>query len=129
MATTIDNMLGLKGMERFNYSHEDYYNMIIDRLGYEAVCACVPFEREIIAEKLRKDVHLNNTPMKKWDEAGGFRIIENRRLGTEDVYPINSQLRSLLYKNGVNCYSPAEGVCILKNCAKRMVMESETLCG
>lgn len=46
MATTIDNMLGLKGMERFNYSHEDYYNMIIDRLGYEEVCACVPFERK-----------------------------------------------------------------------------------
>lgn len=124
MANTIENMLGLKPMERFNFTHEEYFDKVIDALGYDAVKRCVPFGVETLAKKIKRDKHLNNTPMREWDRASGF-ITYVDRWGAEQVEPVDSPLRKLLREHGCNCYSNSEGVCILKNCARRMVMESE----
>ena len=122
MANTIENMLGLKPMERFNYTHEDYFDKVIDALGYDEVKRCVPFDLDTLKAKLKRDWHLNNTSMRAWDRESGF-ITYVDRWGSEQVEPVESELRTLLRKHGVNCYSNSEGVCILKECARRMVME------
>lgn len=120
----LEQMLGLKPMQRFEFTHEEYFDMIIDRLGYDEVKRCVPFTRETLVKKLKDDIHLNNTPMGDWDRASGF-ISWHDRWGGEQIQPIDCELRRLLRKHGVNAYSNSEGVCILKNCARRMVMDNE----
>ena len=127
MANTIENtLLGLKPMQRFDFTHEEYFDMVIDALGYDEVKRCVPFDLETLKTKIKRDRHLNNTPMRTWDYASGF-VVYVDRWGAEQVEPCDSPLRTLLKKHKVNCYSNSEGVCILKNCARRMVMESESI--
>ena len=124
----IEQMMGLKPMQRFDYDHETYWGMVVDHLGYEAVKACVPFDLETLKAKYKRDKAFNNTKMLTWDLASGFNVYVVDRWGAEEVEPIPSQLRTLLRKHGCNCYSNSDGVCILKRCARRMVMESEALC-
>ncbi len=99
-------------------SHSEIYGRIIDKLGgVDAVWKCVPFTLEQVQQALKTDEHLNNLPMKKWDIASGFRCFICK--GKELVKPIPSQLRGMLLKAGINCYSNSQGVCILKECARR----------
>lgn len=123
---TIEKALGLKSMERFNYDHSTYYGMVINLIGFEKVKGCVPFTEEEIRKAYKKDKHLNNLLMKTWDYAGGFAVTETRY--DQYITPINSTLRRLLKEAGVTCYSCAEGVCILKECARRMVEENGQQC-
>lgn len=117
----IEKALGLNPMGRFDYDHSTYYSMIIDFLGYEKVKNCVPFTKEEICKAIKKDKNLNNLPLKKWDYAGGWAVTETKY--NQYVYPVASYLRFLLKEKGITCYSCAEGVCILKECARRMAEE------
>lgn len=117
---SIEDKLGLTTKERLDMDHHVYYQKIINLIGYEKVKECVPYTLEEIKEAYPKDEHLNNLPMKKWDYASGFQVITTRY--DQNYYPIYSQLRTLLKRIGINCYSNAEGVCILKECARMMYM-------
>lgn len=118
---TINEILG-KNYPMDGTTFRQFYGAIIEKLGEEAVRECIPFDRDILAEQYEKDEHLN-FQMRLWDMASGFSVHRDRHSGTEIVSPIPSQLRSLLARSGVNCYSNAEGVCILKECARRMLAE------
>lgn len=98
-------------------SHDERYNAIIDFLGYENVKRCIPFDLTTLKDAYEKDIWLNNLSMKKWDIASGFYC------KGPNVEPMSSPLRSLIRDKGVNCYSNAGGVCILKQCARRWIEE------
>lgn len=117
----VENALGITTQERLGMNHHDYYQMVVNFLGYDKVKNCVPFTLTEIKEAFPKDEHLNNLPMRKWDWASGFNVWTTKY--EEVVRPTNSPLRSVMKAKGINCYSNAEGVCILKECARMMIEE------
>ena len=123
MATvTIETAMGITRQDKWAMEHRDYYQKVINFLGYNKVKECVPFNLEEIKEALPKDKHLNNLPMKKWDWASGFNVWTTK--WEEIVRPTYSPLRRVMKEKGINCYSNCEGVCILKECARMMVEEA-----
>lgn len=105
----IDNATGKE------ISHREKYRRVISALGYENVKKCIPFSLDEIKEALPKDKHLNNLSMKKWDSAAGFICEYGKAIF------IGSPLIYLYHKNGVNAFSPSDGVCILKEAARLWV--------
>lgn len=103
------------GLDHLKTDHNEYYGSIVEKLGYERVKNCVPFEFDQIKKAIKSDKHLNNLPLKQWDFAAGFTVVG-------DKVSINDfGIRNLMRQNKINCYSVAEGVCILKECARMMV--------
>lgn len=49
-----------------------YMRRVIDKLGLDNIKPYIPYEIDYLKEKLKEDVHLNNTQLQRWDEAGGF---------------------------------------------------------
>lgn len=100
-------------------SHQEIYGRMIELLGgVETVWKCVPFTLGEIRHALCSDQHLNNLPMRQWDAAAGFVEYVNMKSKTKEMRRIRSPLQILLQKAGVTCYSPAECVCVLKECAR-----------
>lgn len=95
-----------------NMSYEEKYTLIVNGLGYDTVKSCVPFSREIIIEALHTDENLNNLPLRTWDNATGYRVINS-----STVCPTNTKLVNLCRSKGITSYSLADLVCILKRCA------------
>lgn len=99
-------------------SHSEIYGRIIDKLGgVDAVWKCVPFTLEQVQQALKTDEHLNNLPIREWDMASGW--ISYIAQGREYFAPRHSRLRTMLQDVGITCYSCSQGVCILKECARR----------
>lgn len=97
-------------------SHEEVYGRVIDYLGgVGVVSGFVPFTKEQIAEALKTDEHLNNLPMKRWDNAAGFVC------RGADCDFVGSPLWRHFRRHGIISASCAECVCLLKECARRMV--------
>lgn len=99
--------------------HKEKYQYIINLLGYDKVKNCLPFSLEEIKKALKTDKYLNNLPIKTWDNAGGW---EQRGA---DMIRIGSRLQNLLLSRGINAYSPASCVCILKECARMYAEENK----
>ena len=115
----LEQFAGLKPNGRFDYGHREYYGMLVEKIGYDAVAACIPFSEEECRKALEKDLAMNSTPIGVWDRAGGF-LTENG----ECVY-IDSPLTRLLRAHGITVVSNAECVCLLKECAR---MRTERAC-
>ena len=109
---TLEEFAGLKPGERLNQKHSEYYGMLVEKLGYEKVAACIPFSEEECRKALAKDPALNSTPIRTWDKAGGF---VNKR---GDCIYVGSPLTRLLRAHGITVFSNAECVCLLKECAR-----------
>lgn len=103
-------------------THAEFYNTIVDALGYAAVKQYIPFTLEQLKEAYKTDKSLNNLPLKNWDYAAGF-VWRESSLGTSYTRVPNS-LTTLYKKIGVNSFSSSDGVCILKACAWRMIEEA-----
>jgi hypothetical protein len=84
----------------------EYMARIIDKLGIDNIKPYIPCSINVIREKLAKDVHLNNIPLKKWDYAAEF------------IHP-------LLHRNGITCYSLSERVSVLKEAARILCRNEE----
>ena len=87
--------------------------------GLDDVARFVPFPVETIRMKLKDDPHLNNTAMSKWDAASGFvcRGIDCKFIG--------GGILELYRQHGINAASNSDGVCILKEAARRLVAREE----
>ena len=94
--------------------HREIYRRAIEYLGgLDAVLPYVPFSLEEIQTAIAYgDVHLNRLPLKKWDTATGFRRVYM------DYTPTYDGITFLLQSKGINGYSCAENVCILKEAAR-----------
>lgn len=89
---------------------------IIDKLGYDNVKQFIPFSITEIADALAKgDTYLNTLPLRKWDEAAGYKIITNRNC--QNCIPTGTGLASYAEQHGVDSFSLGDLVCILKRCA------------
>ena len=92
--------------------HKEKMQFLINYLGYEDVKKCIPFSIAKIKKGIKKDEHLNNLPLKEWDKAAGLISIGGY------VHRVPSQLVNLYRQHGINAFSQADGVCILKECAR-----------
>lgn len=110
---------GMTSTEYLDIPHDEKYEAIVNALGYEDVKQCIPYSLDILKKEFKKDRHMNGTGMRKWDNAAGF-ICE---YGTAKY--IGSRLTALYRRIGVDTFSPSDGVCILKCCARMWIKESE----
>lgn len=106
------------GME----GHRKFYGDVIEKLGYENVTRCVPYDLKTLTEAFEEDKYFNNLTMKTWDLSGGFINCRNG-----DVSYVGSQLTSLMIRRGLNVFSNSQTVCILKECARLMVERAENI--
>lgn len=103
-------------------THSQKFQAIVDALGYEQVKRCIPFSIAIIKIALAEDEHLNNLDLYKWDVASGFTNPYRFSRGYKNIYT-GSPLTRLYAKIGVTSFSNADGVCILKECARMWAEE------
>lgn len=102
----------------------DYMSRIIEKLGIENIKQHIPFDLDYLKEKLKEDVHLNNTDLQQWDCASGFIPEINRKTKVQEWKYHHWGLGNLFVANGITCFSPSDGVCVLKEAARRLC-ESE----
>lgn len=97
---------------------QDKYDFMINLLGYEKLKRLVPFTLEEL--KKSKNRYFNDLDLGKWTRAVGFTY----QCGKADMVDY-SAFKNLLRDNYINAYSPAQGVCLLKEVARKMIMEQE----
>lgn len=101
-------------------SHSDIYGRAIEFLGgLDEVARFIPFSMETIRKRLKSDTNLNNTAMGPWDTASGFKCKGG------DCRFIGGGIWELYRKHGINAASNSEGVCILKEAARRLAEREE----
>lgn len=66
---------------------------------------------------------LNNTPIRQWDLAAGFQcgVFGNAHRAQFECRPTGYGLWCLCREHGVKSMSCSEGVCVLKEAARRLV--------
>lgn len=97
--------------------HTEKLQFLVNYLGYEQVKKCIPFTIAQIKNALVKDKYLNNLPLKEWDRAAGLISVGGK------IQRVPSMLVNLYRQNGITAYSQADGVCILKECARMWASE------
>ncbi len=107
-------------------SHEEKYTRIVNALGYEKVKRCIPFTLKEIKKALPKDEHLNNLPIKKWDNASGI-YIPYGQTSSSAIQFIETPFSKVYRDAGVTSYSQSDGVCILKQCARMWAEEGNKM--
>lgn len=109
-------------------THSDIYGRAIDLLGgLDAVAQYIPFPLDVIRKALKTDPHLNNTLIRQWDLAAGFRcgVFGNAHRGQFECRPTGYGLWCLYREHGITSASCADGVCVLKEAARRLVAREE----
>ena len=102
----------------------EYMGRVVKKLGIENIKPYIPYSIEVLKKLFDEgDVHFNNTSMERWDRAGGFIPYINRRSKTMEYQKVPSGLANLLCSNGINCWSPSDMVCILKETARILCEE------
>lgn len=97
----------------------EYMGRVINKLGIENIKPYIPYDIKVLKKHFDKgDVHFNNTNLDIWDKAGGFEQISMRKYQRTP-----SGLANLLRSNGINCWSPSDMVCILKETARILCEE------
>lgn len=97
-------------------THSEIYGRAIEYLGcLDAVARFVPFPVDVLRKKLKEDLYLNNTPMRAWGTAAGFI-----RSGP-NCKPYNGGIWYLYRQHDITSACMCEGVCILKEAARRLV--------
>ena len=101
-------------------SWHEYIRRVIEKLGIENVKRYMPFDIGHLKEKFKTDVHFNNTPMRAWDYAAGFIPYVNSKTKTQEYRRANTSfdLGGLFIRNGITCFSPSDGVSVLKETAR-----------
>lgn len=85
--------------------------------GAEAIAPYIPFPLPVLAEKLKIDPNLNNTSLREWDLAAGFKDIS---FSTNLAF-VRGGIWELYGKKGITSASCAEGVSILKTAAQMLI--------
>lgn len=110
--------------EYLDMPYETKYTEIVEALGYESVKKCIPFSLKSLQEAYETDENLNNLGIGTWDKAAGFSYNMSHRGGMGNYLCIGSPLITQYRNIGVTQYSCADGVCILKQCAKMWIEET-----
>lgn len=116
----IDGRLGITWKDDIPFREK--YGKVVALIGLENLKPLMPEDVETLAKKYEKDNALNNIPLQRWDAIAGNSAFVDKS-GRQLYRSGNSSLKSLLRKNGINEYSPAQLVCILKEAAAEIVEE------
>lgn len=116
----IDERLGITLKDDMPFREK--YGKVVALIGLENLKPLMPEDVETLAKKYEKDNALNNIPLQQWDAIAG-NIAFVSKSGRQLYLSSNSSLKYLLHKNGINEYSPAQLVCILKETAAEIVEE------
>ena len=87
-----------------NLSHQDKYDFLIDKIGFEILKTFIKVDDEKLKKAYKKDKTFNSIKLKRWNEWAKFglrNLIEN--------------------KTEINYISQSECVCLLKAVARRIV--------
>ena len=107
---------------------DEYMSRIIEKLGIENIKPYIPFDLDYLKEKLKKDIHFNNTSIRAWDLAAGFNFYPkghyNPMLTPQQAF-VGGGITNLYLRNGIKTYSCSDGVCILKAAARMLCEEDE----
>ena len=104
---------------------EDYMHRVIEKLGLHNIKPYIPYDLKYLKEKLKTDVHFNNTSLSAWDGATGF-IPYKTKTGVQQYAPSHySGVSSLFVRNGITSFSVSDGVCVLKEAARVLIKEME----
>lgn len=100
--------------------YREYMRRVINQLGLENVKRYLPFDIEFLKEKFEEDVYFNNTPIQAWDYAAGFIPYIDKKTKTREYKQTSTlfDLGGLFVKNGITCFSPSDGVSVLKTAAR-----------
>ena len=104
---------------------EDYMHRVINKLGLRNIKPYIPYDLSYLKEKLKTDVHLNNTSLSAWDGATGFRSYVTKTGVQQYAQCRYSGVGSLFVQNGITSFSVSDGVCVLKEAARMLVKEME----
>lgn len=96
----------------------EYMRRVIDKLGIDNIKRYIPYDIEYLMEKIKSDIHLNNTGIERWNVAAGFMSVVDRKTGSQYYKPIPYGIPNLFLANGITTFSPADGVCVLKEAAR-----------
>lgn len=103
----------------------EYMARVIDKLGIENIKPYIPFDMKTLLQHYQNgDVHFNRTNIRTWDNAGGYYTTQSTGTGKFDYHLKGYGLGYFLRHNGINVFSPADIVCILKEAA-RILCERE----
>lgn len=116
----INERLGITSKDDMPFREK--YGKVVDLIGLENLKPLMPEDIETLAKKYEKDNNLNNIPIGRWDAIAGYSAFVDKS-GRQLYRSGNSSLKSLLQKNSINEYSPAQLVCILKEAAAEIVEE------
>lgn len=123
---TLSEFMGIKNADidietGERMEHRDIYRRCIQRLGgLDAVKPYIPFSLAQLKAALPKDEYFNNLSLSKWDYASGFLC------RGADCKFIGTGISALYRKHGIDAFSNAQGVSILKEAARELVeMERE----
>lgn len=118
------NFFEIDGTGRW-WEHEEIFTAIVNAIGFEAVRSCLPFSKEELAVAIQCDKHLNQALPRSfdWNAAAGFKVITN---SSQRYIYIGSKLTNLCNAIGINKISPADGICILKQCARMLVSDTSS---
>lgn len=107
---TLKDFANVDSLYRDKFTREpvewhDYMARVIGELGLENIKPYIPFDLNLVREKLKTDEHLNNLRLKDWDNAA-------------------NNLSYLFIRKGITMFSLSERVCVLKEAA-RMLCENK----
>lgn len=121
---TFDEAIGVK-LDRDiktgkKLSHSEKYGRAIELLGgLDIVAKYIPSPLEVLREKIKYDTAFNNTKMSEWDRASGFVCPPG------DCKFIGGGIVPLYSKHGITSFSNSDGVCLLKEAARRLIEREE----
>lgn len=98
----------------------EYMGRVIEKLGLENIKRYIPFQLDELKEKLKDDVHLNNTPLQAWDTASGYMPYINTQTKTQEYMQMCHGVADLLVCNGITIFSVSECVSVLKEASRRL---------
>ena len=109
MGKSISEYLGIDSLNRrpdgTEMSHQEKYGAIVEAIGLNTCKYYIPATKEEIVEALKTDKHLNNIPIKKWDDQHEY-------------------FKKHFVRIGINLISLANTVCVLKEAARMWAEEA-----
>lgn len=125
---TLDEATGIKSERDVKtgraLSQEEIFGRYIELLGgLDVVSGYIPFSLDVLREKYAEDKNLNNTPINAWDVAAGFRTGPGWNVYRQCYccQRVGGGLWVLYRQHGITSASCADGVCILKEAARRLI--------
>lgn len=106
-------------------AYEEIMDRSIDYLGgLSAIARYIPYSMVEVREAMKTDPYLNNLSIRVWDLAAGFKTFDQNAFRQQDrIAFVGGGIWNLYGRHGITSASCADGVCILKEAARRIAAQ------